>query len=100
MPIASHHKQTVEMSQEFIRGPASFDQAGLLRPLNPALDRILIEPSKELVDLRAQIDYVQKVSRRRLKSHPGTRPAEIFTGGTNLKVLAMLEIEGSLRAAN
>jgi hypothetical protein len=100
MPAARNHKQAIKILQQIACGSAFFNQTGLLCPLNSALNRILVEVPKYIVYIRTQIKRMQKVRRRGCEANPIFPLAEMRVDWTNLQILPLLTLQGSLQVTN
>ena len=81
-----HYKQSVELLEQ-VFGPATFlNQAGPLGPLNPALYRIFVEAVEHIVQVRTQIQPMQKECCRGPKGDRVTGLAEISMDWTKFEI--------------
>jgi hypothetical protein len=64
--------------------------------MNSPLDRILVQTSEESIEVRFQIQDMQKIAACSLKALEVTRLAENFANGTKFEVLPMLLMQKCL----
>ncbi len=86
----SKHEQSVKVTEQGLGPPSFLDEARLFSPSNPPQHRIFVKALANLVQIRAQINHVQKISPRRPETRQSSASIKTLMDRANLKVLQRL----------
>src|SRR5271168_5221311 len=86
MAPTREHEQVIKILQQLIGMAAFFSQAGPISPGNAPLHRILVETSKYVLGVGAQIDDMQEIAPCRSQTQGRGNFPELFVHGTEFQV--------------